>query len=292
MILAPIISPIELIKVQLQLDQVLHSPPPAQTTPVSAAATINSIANTAAKYPLRESAPTAANAVSFQSAARKADLMFGIFNLDGSASSHAIADGTLTSNRYTGVFDCFTTTLTRGMSMCILRLVPGWGVYVLTYESWNRYFDAKNTLGNNKPLSSFSGSLRVILGGSLAGMIAWTTSYPFDYIKTKCKHTQLKNGIYFIHKRATHPLSNVVFNPIYGAAGFLPGIPSVLSTSKLRVWGLLCLNMFILITQFLTLAISFTDGVLLFAWVVWVLHAVIHSTQQYNTTTPNTTTYR
>lgn len=223
-ILAPIISPIELVKVQLQLDQVLaHSPSNNNTNN-----NINSIGRTASKYPARE-----ATVSGFQSAARKADLMFGIFNLGGHPSSHATAIDPSIGKRYTGVFDCFATAmkrgaLTRGMSMCIMRLVPGWGVYVLTYESWNRMFDNQNTMGNNRPLSSFSGTLRVVVGGSLAGITAWTTSYPFDYVKTKMQaHPIEKWNIFHTYKRATHALSvrDVVVETyhLYGLKGFYRG---------------------------------------------------------------------
>ena len=91
--------------------------------------------------------------------------------------------------RYKNMFDCLwisikTGTIFRGMAPCTIRVIPGWGVYLFVYDAFNRYFYKDNVLGNNNPLSSKEDTIRVVVGGSLAGAAAWLSSYPPDYVKT------------------------------------------------------------------------------------------------------------
>lgn len=94
------------------------------------------------------------------------------------------------SREYKNMIDCTQKLLKyrvlhRGMMATSMRLIPGWGVYLLVYDAFNRYYDKQAVLGNNETLGSLSVTMRVLISGTLAGWGAWITSYPFDYIKTQ-----------------------------------------------------------------------------------------------------------
>eukprot|EP01083_Nonionella_stella_P084105 232740_1 len=142
---------------------------------------------------------------------------------------------------YNNMFDCTSTIikykqLHRGMIATSTRLVPGWGVYLLVYDAWNRHYDDKAVLGSNETLSSFSVTARVLVGGSLAGWLSWTASYPFDYIKTQiqahpvCKwnYTHTKRSV--AHAPRFRDVVAITFQR-YGMRGFYRGLVACLIRS-------------------------------------------------------------
>lgn len=113
--------------------------------------------------------------------------------------------------KYRNMIDCTRTLLKyrqlhRGMFISSMRLIPGWGVYLFVYDAFNRYWDEHAVLGNNDTIGSWTVSGRVLLGGTVAGCIAWVASYPPDYIKTQIQAQPIVKWNY-IHTetRIAHP---------------------------------------------------------------------------------------
>jgi len=136
--------------------------------------------------------------------------------------------------KYKNMIDCTRTLLRyrqlhRGMLITSMRLIPGWGVYLLVYDAFNRYYDEKAVLGNNETLGSWTVSGRVILGGSIAGSVAWMSSYPPDYIKTQIQaHQVVKWNYIHTQLRLAQPprIRDVASMTIqkYGFLGFFRGL--------------------------------------------------------------------
>ena len=101
-------------------------------------------------------------------------------------------DGQSKVRQYRGVFDCFRQVLRHegvrglyiGYRSTLLREVPSFGVYFLSYEIFKksllRYFDCVE--------ESPAGLLSMIVAGGFAGMLTWSSIYPLDVIKV-CTHS-------------------------------------------------------------------------------------------------------
>eukprot|EP01084_Bolivina_argentea_P198234 339516_1 len=128
--------------------------------------------------------------------------------------------------KYSGMIDCFkrlakNRSLYRGTVATGCRLAPAWGVYLATYDGFNRWFDERATLGKIDTLSSLSASTRVIVGGGCAGIISWIASYPQDFIKTQIQgHEILRSKNLTRWKTTTPPRMRDVISSFYGRYGF------------------------------------------------------------------------
>ena len=97
------------------------------------------------------------------------------------------------------IFDCTKSIINngqlyRGMFITAMRVTPGWGIYLLVYDTFNRYFDEMAVLGNNETLQSTKITIRVLFGGLLSGWSAWIISFPFDFIKTQIQSHSLRSS--------------------------------------------------------------------------------------------------
>lgn len=136
--------------------------------------------------------------------------------------------------KYRNMIDCTTKIikyrqLHRGMMATSMRLIPGWGVYLLTYDAFNRHYDKQAVLGNNETLGSLNVTMRVLISGTLAGWTSWVASYPFDYIKTQIQaHPVTRWNYTHTVLRVTQPprIRDVVGMTIerYGMMGFYRGL--------------------------------------------------------------------
>ncbi|XP_065167783.1 mitochondrial basic amino acids transporter-like [Atheta coriaria] len=62
----------------------------------------------------------------------------------------------------------------RGLTMTVLRDVPSFALYFLTYEYLAREQDGRH-----------AGTSQLLMAGGLAGVVSWTLTYPLDMIKTR-----------------------------------------------------------------------------------------------------------
>ncbi|KRX11212.1 Mitochondrial carrier domain [Pseudocohnilembus persalinus] len=72
--------------------------------------------------------------------------------------------------------------LFRGLLPTIMRDTPSFGAYFVAYEYAKNQFEQKFANKNNINEISFFSSL---FGGAVAGVAAWSSTYPFDVIKTR-----------------------------------------------------------------------------------------------------------
>lgn len=142
--------------------------------------------------------------------------------------------GSVFGRKYSNMFDCTRIAIQRrafmrGYVATMLRLAPAWGVYLLTYDAFNRWFDDEGTLGANNTLSSVSTSARVVLAGGLAGVVSWIVSYPPDYVKTQIQAYPITKWNYVHSKlKTTKPprirdVVEITFAK-YGVRGFFRGL--------------------------------------------------------------------
>ena len=69
-----------------------------------------------------------------------------------------------------------------------IRDTPGFAVYFGVYECFKRCMsvsEADKKQYNYHGISDFQVKFRLFCAGGLAGMVAWTVSYPADTLKTK-----------------------------------------------------------------------------------------------------------
>lgn len=86
------------------------------------------------------------------------------------------------ATRFSGPMDCLRHTykhegyrgVFRGLNVTLLREIPSFGTYFLTYEILTRTPD-------NAPVST----AYMLLAGGLAGTASWTVSYPLDLAKSR-----------------------------------------------------------------------------------------------------------
>ena len=96
-------------------------------------------------------------------------------------------------------------------------------------DAFNRYWDEHAVLGNNDTIGSWTVSGRVLLGGTVAGCIAWVASYPPDYIKTQIQaHPVVKWNYIHTELRIARPprvrdVASVTIQK-YGLCGFFRGL--------------------------------------------------------------------
>ncbi|KOX77561.1 Mitochondrial carnitine/acylcarnitine carrier protein CACL [Melipona quadrifasciata] len=84
--------------------------------------------------------------------------------------------------QFSGPMDCLRYTykhegyrgVFRGLNVTLLREIPSYGTYFLTYEILTRTPD-------NAPVST----AYMLLAGGLAGTASWTVSYPLDLVKSR-----------------------------------------------------------------------------------------------------------
>eukprot|EP01084_Bolivina_argentea_P219299 371977_1 len=110
-------------------------------------------------------------------------------------------DGVMFGRKYKNMIDCTiesirSRSIYRGYIATTLRLAPAWGCYLGVYDAFNRFYDKYATLGKIDTLSSLSASGRVIVAGSLAGIVSWIVSYPQDYIKTQIQAAPIRKWNY------------------------------------------------------------------------------------------------
>ena len=103
-----------------------------------------------------------------------------------------------TNKIYTGFNNCVNSIVKhgvflRGLSMTMITLPLSCFICTSIYTKWNRYFDNNSSLGNNNVINGVDTSLRVILGGSIAGIITSSIVFPFDTIKTQMQGQSLYN---------------------------------------------------------------------------------------------------
>lgn len=70
-----------------------------------------------------------------------------------------------------GLAGCF-----QGLSVVVVRDVPGFGVYFGTYELFSHWFSK---------LTSQSTVLVPLIAGGLAGVVSWVSTFPLDVIKSR-----------------------------------------------------------------------------------------------------------
>jgi len=143
-------------------------------------------------------------------------------------------DGVMFGRKYKNMFDCTKRCIEhrvifRGYLAMTLRLAPAWGVYLGIYDAFNRWFEAKATLGKIDTLSSFSATGRVIMAGGLAGIFAWIISYPQDYIKTQIQAADIQKWNYTHSKQRISPAPTIrdvveITMKRHGPRGFFRGL--------------------------------------------------------------------
>jgi len=95
----------------------------------------------------------------------------------------ALASGKMTSSKYQSCMDCAKKIyqsegvkgIFRGQTITVIREVPAFGTYFLTFEYLHRALS-----GDCGP-----SSLATLTAGGLAGIASWTICYPVDVIKTR-----------------------------------------------------------------------------------------------------------
>ncbi|KAI9281290.1 mitochondrial carrier domain-containing protein [Umbelopsis sp. AD052] len=125
---------------------------------------------------------------------------------------------------YKGVIDCGIRTsrasgilgLYRGMGITLLRDVPSFASYFITYEGLKKLFQAMKKDPENNPLTSFE----LLMAGGLAGFGAWIPAYPQDVIKSR-----LQNDLSY--KSARHVVATIMKTT--GPKAFFNGIGPTLA---------------------------------------------------------------
>ncbi|XP_067938608.1 mitochondrial basic amino acids transporter-like [Watersipora subatra] len=104
-----------------------------------------------------------------------------------------------TRGQYTGSMDCLRKIhrleglrgLCRGMNATILREVPAFGAYFLTYE----WICRKLTLQGQQCSTGV-----MLFAGGMAGIAAWVVTYPVDVIKTRIQNDGELRNRKFVYK--------------------------------------------------------------------------------------------
>jgi len=104
-----------------------------------------------------------------------------------------------TKGEYKGSFDCLRKIykaegirgLGKGMNATILREVPAFGVYFVSYEIMCREFT---------PEGGICPTWGLLLAGGFAGCFSWMTSYPIDVIKSRLQVDGVYRNGRFIYK--------------------------------------------------------------------------------------------
>mmetsp|Transcript_1900 Transcript_1900/g.2906 ORF Transcript_1900/g.2906 Transcript_1900/m.2906 type:complete len:299 (-) Transcript_1900:61-957(-) len=77
------------------------------------------------------------------------------------------------------------SSLFTGLTSTLMRDIPSYGFYFLTYEAIQRKFLSEENVGLGKKIGV------EIVGGGVAGMVAWGSTYPFDVMKTRLQTQHL-----------------------------------------------------------------------------------------------------
>lgn len=84
--------------------------------------------------------------------------------------------------------------LSRGLSFTVIREIPAFGIYFLSYEVMCRIL--------TPPGADFCPMSRLLLAGGLAGCCSWIISYPVDVIKSRIQADGVyKDGVFHYQYR-------------------------------------------------------------------------------------------